>query len=133
MNSLVRNISLLDKLAVSASTLCAIHCLFLPVILVVFPALGTTLFGEELFHVLLLWLVIPLSVIALSLGCRQHKDLLVAVIGLVGLTFLILAASIGHDFLGETNERILTIMGAAVIAMGHLRNYRLCSREECRH
>ena len=113
--------------------LCTIHCLFLPVILVVFPALGATLFGEELFHVLLLWLVIPLSVIALSLGCRRHKDRLVAAIGLVGLTFLVVAASLGHDFLGETNERILTIIGAAVIAMGHLRNYSLCRREECDH
>ena len=75
MNTLVRNISLLDKLAVSASMLCAIHCLFLPVILVVFPALGATLFGDELFHALLLWLIIPLSVIALSLGCRRHKDI----------------------------------------------------------
>lgn len=132
MNSLVRNISLLDKLAVSASMVCAIHCLFLPVILVVFPALGATLFADDLFHVLLLWLIIPLSVIALSLGCRRHKDLLVAVIGLVGLTFLI-SASLGHEFLGETNERILTIMGAAVISVGHLQNYRLCRRDECDH
>ena len=95
MISLARHIPLLDKLAVSTSTFCAIHCLCLPIFLGFFPALGTTLFGEELFHVLLLWLVIPLSLVALSLGCRRHRDVLVAAIGLVGLISLILAATFG--------------------------------------
>ena len=131
MISLARHISLLDKLAVSTSTFCAIHCLCLPILLGFFPALGTTLFGEELFHVLLLWLVIPLSLVALSLGCRRHRDVMVAVIGLAGLTALILAATFGHSTLGERGEQILTLIGAAMIALGHLRNYKLCRSRAC--
>ncbi len=127
----VRFISWMDKFAVSTSTVCGIHCLSLPLVLGVFPAIGTTLLGGEAFHVWLLWAVIPLSLLALSLGCQKHKDMSVLVIGLVGLTFLIIAASIGHDVLGEIGERTITLFGAITIAVGHFRNFKLCRQFEC--
>ena len=123
----------LDKYAISTSALCAIHCLCLPLFLAVFPALSTTLFGQELFHVLLLWLVIPLSLVSLSLGCKQHKSWFVALFGLTGLIVLILTAVLGHDVLGEFGERVATLIGASAIAAGHLRNYVLCRRARCVH
>lgn len=130
MNALSRHTPLLDKFAVSTSALCAVHCLALPLLLGVFPALGASIFGQESFHVLLLWLVIPLSAVALTLGCRKHKSLLVAAAGVTGLIFLILAATLGHD-LGEAGERIATVIGAIAIAFGHTRNYILCRRIDC--
>lgn len=123
----------LDKLAVSTSMLCAIHCLSLPLLLGFLPALGTTVFGQEAFHVMLLWFVIPLSLVALSLGCRTHKDWRVALLGFVGLAMLITTAVLGHDILGETGERVMTLMGAGAIAAGHLLNYTLCRRVQCTH
>lgn len=133
MEALSKFIPLLDKVAVSTSAICAIHCLCLPLLLGVFPAMGATLFGDEFFHVLLLWMVIPLSLVALFLGCRKHKSRLVAVMGLIGLTFLVIAASAGHDLLGEAGERAATLIGAIAIAAGHLRNYTLCRRVDCAH
>ena len=109
------------------------HCLGLPLMLVVFPALGATIFGQESFHELLLWLVIPLSFVALSIGCRMHKSWLVILFGLAGLTLLIAASTLGHDFLGEYGERITTLLGAVSIAFGHIRNYTLCRRTRCDH
>jgi nitrate reductase NapE component len=123
----------IDKLAVSTSAMCAIHCLSLPLLIGVFPALSTTMFGQEAFHVWLLWLVIPLSAVALTLGCSTHKDSLVLLLGLSGLAILILTAILGHDLLGETAERVATLAGAIVIATGHLRNYALCRRVQCTH
>lgn len=125
--------SALDKFAVSTSAVCAVHCLFLPLLVGAFPALGATIFGQESFHVLLLWFVIPSSVIALTLGCRAHKDVPVALLGVAGITALVLAAAFGHDWLGETGERVLTLLGAATIAAGHIRNFTLCRREHCTH
>ena len=133
MNTPSRYAPLLDKFAVSTSAICAMHCLCLPVVLAVFPALGATLFGQESFHVLLLWLVIPLSFVAFSMGCLKHKSWLVVFFGMTGLTFLIAAATLGHDFLGEIGERITTLLGAIFIAFGHIRNYTLCRRTECDH
>ncbi|MGI9409943.1 MAG: MerC domain-containing protein [Hyphomicrobiaceae bacterium] len=123
----------LDKLAVSTSTVCAIHCLCLPLLLAVFPAIGATLFGQESFHQILLWVVIPLSVVGLTLGCRRHKDALVALLGLAGLTVLVLVAVLGHSTLGEVGERTATLVGSCAIAIGHVRNYLLCRGTECDH
>lgn len=121
----------LDRVAISTSALCAVHCLCLPILLSVLPALGATFFGQESFHVVLLWLVIPLSVVALGMGCRKHKNWMVALLGVAGLSLLIIAAAFGHDFLGETGERIATLAGALFIGVGHFRNYTLCRRSEC--
>ena len=123
----------LDKWAVSASTICAIHCLTLPLLLGVFPALSTSIFGQEMFHQLLLWLVIPLSMFSLTLGCRIHKSLFVAGFGITGILILVLAATIGHDGLGEIAERIATLIGASAIATAHVKNYLLCRKHDCDH
>lgn len=123
----------LDSLAVSTSAICAIHCLSLPLLVGFFPAIGATMFGQESFHVWLLWLVIPLSLVALTMGCRAHKDKLVAGLGLAGIVTLILTAILGHSVMGEIGERIATLIGASAIAAGHLRNYALCRRSDCTH
>ena len=49
MNVFSRYMPLLDKFAVTTSAFCAIHCLCLPLLLGVFPALGATLFGRRRF------------------------------------------------------------------------------------
>lgn len=89
------------------------------------------MFGQESFHVLLLWLVIPSSLVALTMGCRMHKDMLVAILGFAGLIALVAAAALGHDTLGESGERIMTLLGAGAIAAGHIRNFVLCRRGRC--
>ena len=133
MNALTRYVPSMDKLAVSTSAICAIHCLSLPLLVGFFPALGATIIGQEEFHVWLLLLVIPLSIVALSMGCRTHKDLWVAMLGAAGLAILVFAAVFGHDLLGETGERVATLLGASAIAGGHLRNYALCRSAHCAH
>ncbi|MDW3095377.1 MAG: MerC domain-containing protein [Gammaproteobacteria bacterium] len=131
MINLTRHSFIFDKFAVSTSALCAIHCLFLPIALSLFPALGTTIFGQESFHKWLLFLVIPLSLVALTMGCKQHKSWLVAILGLIGISILIFTAVYGHDVLGHDRERIATLIGVSVIALGHMLNYKLCRRVNC--
>ena len=131
MKDLSTYVPTLDKIAISTSAFCALHCLFLPLALAIFPALGASLLGQEAFHVLLLWLVIPLSAVALSMGCYRHKSPLVLILGLIGLGILIFTASFGHDYLGEAGERIATVVGALFIGVGHFRNFVLCRRASC--
>ncbi|CAI8329146.1 MAG: Uncharacterised protein [Rhodobiaceae bacterium UBA7378] len=133
MTIATRYISWMDKFAVSTSTICAVHCICLPLLLGVFPAIGTTLLGEEVFHERLLWAVIPLSLAALSLGCAKHKDRSVLMLGLLGVAVLIFTASAGHAGLGEFGERTMTLVGAFTIAVAHLRNFKLCRASDCGH
>jgi len=79
---------------------------------------------NEAFHKWLLIAVIPISLYALTLGCKKHKRNQLFTLGVIGLAFLILAVVIG----GEVIEKVLTLMGAAIIAFAHLRNYRLCAQ-----
>lgn len=133
-NTQARTISssmFLDRLAIGGSALCAIHCLTLPILLSVFPALGTTLFGKESFHLLLLLFVIPLSLVALSIGCKQHKSWFVSLTGVLGLSLLIFTAIFGHETFGHEGEKIATLIGASFIAIGHIRNFTLCRSTQC--
>ncbi|OQX34186.1 MAG: hypothetical protein B0D96_09975 [Candidatus Sedimenticola endophacoides] len=121
----------LDIIAVSISGLCAVHCLLTPLALILFPVLSGSLFAGEDFHQLLLWVILPTSGLAMWLGCRQHKDRLVLLFGLVGLSLLMLAAFQGHDWFGEWGERLVTVLGGSIMAIGHVRNYRLCRSDQC--
>ncbi|MEM7541169.1 MAG: MerC domain-containing protein [Pseudomonadota bacterium] len=121
----------LDVAAISASTLCAVHCLLTPVALIIFPVLTSSLFTSEDFHFYLLWLILPTSVLAMALGCLRHKDTTVVWLGGAGLLALVLAALWGHELLGGTGERLATLTGGVLLIAGHLRNYRLCREDHC--
>ena len=79
----------------------------------------------------MLWIVLPTSCIALFLGCRKHKKLSIAVTGIVGMLILISVALFGHDFFGETNEKIVTTIGGLIIAASHYLNFRACQSITC--
>ena len=121
---------LFDRLAIALAGLCLVHCLLTPLTLVLFPMLAATAVADEHVHQILLWLL-PASLVALALGCRRHKDRLVVTLGALGLLALILTTMGGHAVFGEGGERWGTILGGVTVALGHLRNYRLCRRHAC--
>lgn len=121
----------IDKAAIGLSLVCAVHCLLLPVALVILPALTATAFGDDQFHLWMLVAVLPTSLLALTMGCRRHRKMSVLALGLPGLAILTLAAFVGHDWFGEGGERIASVLGASLIALGHFRNHALCKRLQC--
>ena len=122
MNKLI---SLGDKTAIALSVICIVHCTVLPVLLILLPPVSAFLsFNDELFHLWLLAAVIPISLLAIMTGYVHHKNGHVIMIGLLGLTLLILAVVFGHDILGGYGEVVLTIAGSVVIAYSHYQNFR---------
>lgn len=121
----------IDKAAIGLSLVCAIHCLLLPVAVVMLPAMAAATFGDERFHQWMLLAVLPTSLFALTMGCRRHRNMGVLAIGLPGLAILSLAAFFGHDLLGETGEKVASLAAALLIALGHVRNHALCKRQLC--
>ncbi len=118
--------TLTDKMAISLSLLCAIHCLAFPFMVVVLPSLAALQLDEEVFHFWMLSAVIPTSTYALTMGCKQHKNYSVFMLGLLGLFVLVFSAIVVKSLLGELWEKIMTSLGAGIIAYSHYRNYRLC-------
>lgn len=123
--------ALADKAAITLSFICTIHCLALPLAVVLLPALAVLNLEDEASHLWMLAAVVPTSLFALTMGCKKHKKLAVMVFGLVGLAVLITAVLLSHDILNEAGEQILLATGAIIIALGHLGNHQLCKRSSC--
>ncbi len=119
-----------DKTAIGLSLLCTLHCLALPLAIVLLPSIAALPLADEVFHLWMVFAVIPISIYALTLGCKKHKHYRLLGLGAVGLGLLIVAAFVGHDLLGEFGEKTLTVIGASIIALGHFWNYRLCQEHE---
>jgi len=121
----------LDRVAISVSVLCMLHCLLTPLLLIAIPVMSSTILAQELFHKLLVTLVLPVSVFALFIGCRRHRDRKVLILGSLGLFFLVMVALFGHELLGEAGEKIATVISGLILAIGHFRNYSLCRNDKC--
>ena len=118
--------SIADKSAISLSLLCAIHCLFFPLLAVFLPSMIALPLQDEIFHIWMVIIVVPVSAYALTMGCKNHKRYQILLIGSIGLTILSTVAILGNDLLGEELEKTFTVIGALVIAIAHIWNYRIC-------
>ncbi|MBF7073220.1 MerC domain-containing protein [Glaciecola sp. MH2013] len=115
-----------DKVAILLSFLCLMHCIALPLILVVLPTISVLLvLSDEQVHLWLVFTVIPISIFAIALGYKRHKRLMVFVSGALGLVLLVAAATFAHDVLGEAGEVALTVLGSILLAYSHFSNYKL--------
>ncbi len=125
--------TLTNSAAIGLSFFCVLHCLATPLLLVLFPSLMATQIGSESIHLWLLIGVVPTSLISLGLGCKQHKSYRVAALGVCGLLLLLSALLVEDLAHGHLLEKVLTVIGAVLIAIGHYWNYRLCrDGEDCR-
>lgn len=123
--------SIADAIGIAGSTLCALHCLIVPVSLVLGPIAPLMAFEDESVHRALVWLVLPTAIIAFAVGCAQHQDRRVAFLGATGLALLLSSFTLLHDLLGENGERIAALAAAALLISAHIRNFRLCRAGDC--
>ena len=112
----------LDRLGILVTGICFVQCLATPVLLVLAPTLFGTLLDGHHFHFLLLFLILPVSGVALFLGCTKHRNLSVIAAGIGGLTFVCLAAWLGYEVLGRSGEMAMTLTGSALLALAHILN-----------
>ena len=119
--------SIADKTAISLSLLCTIHCLIFPLLAVFLPSMIALPLQDEIFHVWMVIIVVPVSAYALTMGCKNHTRYQILLIGGIGLLILSIVALFGHNLLGEVLEKAFTFIGALVIA--HIWNYRMCQHQ----
>ena len=103
-------------MAIGLSIACAIHCLALPVLIVMLPSVAALNLDNEAFHLWMVVAVIPCSVYALFLGCKEHNRRQLLVLAGIGLTMLVLALVLGEARIGEAGEKALTLLGAVLVA-----------------
>jgi hypothetical protein len=126
MDNSSRRRALLDKIAVLLSGLCLLHCLLLPFVIAVLPFLGQI--GDDHFHQELLLFVVPVSVVALTVGFRRHGHAEVLLFGGLGLAVLIIGGTFIHEVYGAMVDRLMTVTGSMILAGTHYRNYRFAKK-----
>lgn len=124
---------MLDRLGITATSLCALHCILLPVLLPALPLLGLSFLADHEWEHFFLIVTGILGTIALFTGFKKyHKRLYPFYLLFVGLTLY----WIKHDF-SEAMEPYFIISGASLIVAAHLINLKLCNsckqcaQEEC--
>ena len=115
-----------DKLSITLSMACMIHCLLMPSFLILTSGFLALAIDNELIHKIFLILVIPVSLYALISGFQNHKITSYLYLGISGLWLLIFAV-----FFGELAEQVLTFLGSIIVAYSHYQNFQTCRKLDC--
>lgn len=118
-----------DKLAITLSVLCGIHCLALPLMISLFPSIAAMFFAEEAFHIWMVVAVLPVSIFALSMGFKNHSLHTAWRLGLTGALFLVAAIVLHHE-IGHSGEVLFTLTGVSLMALGHYKNIHACKKQD---
>ena len=109
----------IDRMAIALSGLCLVHCLATSVILAVLASAGGLLVSPVV-HEIGLTLAILLGIVALGRGVVEHGFMMPSAVGGLGLGVMSGALTMPHSGL----ETVYTIIGVAVLALGHDLNRR---------
>ena len=120
-----------DKLSITLSMACMIHCLLMPSFLILTSGFLALTIDNELIHKVFLILVIPISLYALISGFQNHKITSYLYLGISGLWLLIFAVFFGESVFGELIEEVLTFIGSLVVAFSHYQNFQTCRKLDC--
>ena len=123
---------IIDNLGITISSVCAIHCVLLPAIFIIAPY---SFLASHEFHEALIYFILPCAAIAFILGCRKHGDIKVAIMGTLGV-MLLGSSLLFHDIFhaDQHSEELITVLitvaGSLMLILSHLRNRKLCLKEE---
>lgn len=126
----------LDRLGVSASTLCAIHCAAVPFLVSVLPAIGLGFLGGHTFELVMIATSIGIATFSLGSSYRVHRRLNPLMMMASG-ALLMVSNFVGHEShspLVEDLHPYIAAFAGLMIAGAHWLNMRLCKHcEICVH
>ena len=120
-----------DKLSITLSLACMIHCLLMPSFLILTSGFLAISIDNEIIHRVFLIIVLPVSLYALITGYQNHKILSYLYLGISGLWLLFFAVFFGEGVFGEFAEKSLTLIGSIIVATSHYKNYKACKELAC--
>lgn len=123
-NVIVENNSRLNRFGMWLTSVCALHCLLLPVLIPLAPLIASNFVASEWFERGILSFSILIGFAALFIGFHQYHRQLYPIYSLV------LGALIywNKHMFGEAYEPITIAVGALLIIAAHVANLRLCKK-----
>lgn len=114
---------MLDRIGIAATSLCALHCILLPVLLPVLPLLGLSFLADHMWEHVFLIATAILGTIALFSGFkRYHKKLYPFYLLYLGVVIYWIKHSFAEEF-----QTIFIVVGATLIVAAHFINMKLCN------
>ena len=113
-----------DRVAIALSTICIVHCLAMPIVIALLPVTAFALGGDGHFHALMLWFVVPTSILGFGLGIRVHRRVDIVAMGAVAIAALAAAALWGHSDWDPSVELLVNVAASVLLAAAHWRNFR---------
>ena len=110
---------LLDRMAIGLSGLCLVHCLATSVLIALLASAGGLLVSPVI-HEVGLSAAILLGIVALGRGILEHGFMMPSAVGGLGLGVMAGGLTLPHS----TTETIYTMIGVAILALGHDLNRR---------
>lgn len=117
-----------DRFGIGVSTICAIHCLTLPVLISLMPVWSFAPILHEWAHPVFLIILAPVVYFAAR---RSHYDKTISSLLIVGFILILAAWILGHTWFGFWFETVVTIIGSLILIVGHWKNYR--HHQTCRN
>lgn len=113
--------SKLDHIGMTASTLCAIHCAIVPILITFLPLAGMGFWAQPLFEWGMISLALLLGVSSIFLSfVRTHRRALPLLLLVAGFAALVL----GHIYLKGWIEAVVVPLGGLTIAAAHFVNFK---------
>jgi hypothetical protein len=112
-----------DRLGISASLLCIVHCLLTPLIVLLMPLVGHSLM-HGWFHAVIIAVVVPVAAWALWNGYRLHRLKRVLWLGGFGIILICLAITVGAR--RYSYEVVLMTAAGLLLTAAHYVNLRVC-------
>ncbi len=110
-----------DRAGIAASGVCAVHCLFVPMAVALFPGVMAGLFASPLTHQVLAGVVVCTSLAAFIPGWLKHGESRIWGWALSGLG-CVLAARFKAEGAAEI---VLTALGSVLLIVAHRLNHSL--------
>lgn len=117
----------LDRAGILLSGACAIHCL-VSIVVVSGLGLGGQFFLSPDIHRVGLILATLIAAVAIGWGALRHRMAAPFVVAMTGLTFMGGALAVPHGY----KEAVLTIIGVALVSLGHILNMRHSQSPACK-
>ncbi len=123
-----------DHVAIVLSTICIVHCLAVPVVVALLPVLALTYgLNDAAFHTLMLWFVVPSSVLGFAFGYHAHRGATIVLLrrrrdrgaGVRGVA--------GHGVWTTGVETAVNVAASVLLAVAHWRNFRAVRRAHSHH
>lgn len=129
-----------DRIGVTGSVLCALHCAAIPLVIALVPGIGLGLFASEGLEAGFVVFATVLALASLWMGFKRHRSFrgwLFLVPGLAAVWAAILYPPLHHSVVPHA---VVMAIGGTLIAVAHVLNLRLthghvqdaCCHHHCR-